>query len=216
MGKVAATGVRAGASAVEGMFSDASAHVARERFEAVLASEPAAQELVAGALAQSDAPLKVCNDVRLAVEELFVNVASYAYGARRGTVDVEVAVDAARGVVAVRLTDKGAPFDPFAREARPPASSIEDASIGGLGIVLVKSLMDECLYRREGDRNVVIVARRWRPGGDSPSAAAEEDAGAGNPPEKIGGPLDDGDLAAVMGGIMDPVLEEGPLREAAR
>lgn len=145
-----------------------------------------------------------------------MNVASYAYGARRGTVDVEVAVDAARGVVAVRLTDKGAPFDPFAREARPPASSIEDASIGGLGIVLVKSLMDECLYRREGDRNVVTVARRWRPGGDSLSAAAEEDAGAGNPPEKIGGPLDDGDLAAVMGGIMDPVLEEGPLREAAR
>ena len=63
-----------------------------QRFRASAGNEPAVQQFLAGILQQSSMPLKFRNDVRLAVEELFCNIASYAYGAEGGVVDVTVSM----------------------------------------------------------------------------------------------------------------------------
>ena len=78
-----------------------------QRFRASAGNEPAVQQFLAGILQQSSMPLKFRNDVRLAVEELFCNIASYAYGAEGGVVDVTVSIDDDIRFATVILADDG-------------------------------------------------------------------------------------------------------------
>jgi anti-anti-sigma factor len=71
------------------------------------------------------------------------------------TIDVELGTDR----LSVTLTDDGTPFDPFGMGARDTAPSVEDPRIGGLGIHLVRRMMDEVSYQRRTDRNVVTLAK---------------------------------------------------------
>lgn len=185
--------------------------VERRRLEAVPASEELVQDLLVEVFGRFDMPLKPKNDVRIAVEELLVNVVSYAYPS--GTGDFEVAIEAdpeARSVTVV-LTDWGVPFDPFSYEAAKPlrVDNIADAPIGGLGIVMVKGLMDEYGYRRVGDANEVRIVKRW--------PAPEPEGAAVLPPDmgidamgKLQEELDDDDLAAIAGGLTMPLNAPWP------
>ena len=99
----------------------------RTRFAADVACESELQRFVASALDGTDAPAKTRLDLRLALEELFVNVASYACAPNAGAVDVEVRVDADGRRIAVTLVDEGAAFDPFSRPDPTAPKSIEEA-----------------------------------------------------------------------------------------
>jgi anti-anti-sigma factor len=72
------------------------------------------------------------------------------------TVEVELRPDR----VSVTLTDDGSPFDPFGVPAPDTALPVEEQPLGGLGIHLVRRMMDEVSYHRAADRNVVVLAKR--------------------------------------------------------
>lgn len=182
--------------------------VETRRFVALPQNEEEVQHFLSQVLDRFSVPFKVRNDLRLAVEELFINVASYAYGDADGSVDVTVGVDEGRRDAWVRLADEGVPFDPFSVERDRARGSVEDVDVGGLGILLVKRLMDECLYKHNRGRNETTVVKFW----EEPGKKAEDISHAAssinvieklglNDPDKSTCPLTDDDLNMIVGGL---------------
>ncbi|MBQ2433111.1 MAG: ATP-binding protein, partial [Clostridia bacterium] len=83
-------------------------------------------------------PMKLQMAICVAIEELFVNVAHYAYGESEGEMSLGVGFDEADRVVTFRMTDKGIPFDPLKKADPDITISAEEREIGGLGIFIVK------------------------------------------------------------------------------
>ena len=125
------------------------------RIEAALGNEPAVQRFLTEALGTTECPPKARKELRLAVEELFVNVARYA----DDPVSVSLASDGCGARVVLR--DGGVP-ERVERHADPEAPrSVEETPIGGLGIMMVKRLMDAHSYRYVDGCNEVTIAKRW-------------------------------------------------------
>ena len=105
-------------------------------------------------------PMKAQMQIGVAVEEIFVNIAYYAYGPGKG--DVTVQVEAVRDPVSVTITmiDSGVPYDPLAKEDPDVALSAQERAIGGLGIFMTKKLMDEITYARRDGQNVLTMTKR--------------------------------------------------------
>lgn len=141
-----------------------------ETLPAELDAESRAQELLESMLDQAGAPLRAQTELALIMEELFVNVAHYAYPEGGGAVDVTVSADASGGRAEIVLSDAGVPFDPFSRPDPERAESAEDLSIGGLGIVMVRKLATSFSYERQGRKNVVRVTKEW----EAPEATSRE------------------------------------------
>lgn len=99
--------------------------------------------------------------LNLAIEEAVVNVMDYAYP--EGVVG-EIVVDAkvGNGVLQIVISDHGTPFDPTAKGEVDTTLSAEERSIGGLGIHLIRSIMDEVGYERVGDNNVLTLTKRMQ------------------------------------------------------
>lgn len=130
--------------------------------EARLENEKAVQRFLSDALSATDCPTKARKELRLALEELFVNVARYAYAPGSGIIEVAVGIACDGHGAKMVLRDCGTPFDPFARAVPEAPRTIEDAPVGGLGILMVKRLMDACAYRRVDGCNEVTVEKRWQ------------------------------------------------------
>jgi serine/threonine-protein kinase RsbW len=99
-------------------------------------------------------PAPVRRSLQVALDELLSNTIGYGF-AGQATVELEAAGDR----VTLRLTDDGRPFDPFAMAAPDTSLPLEERRIGGLGIHLVRGLMDEVSYQRRGDSNVVVLTK---------------------------------------------------------
>jgi len=109
-------------------------------------------------------PPKERNKVNIAVEEIFVNIASYAYAPEVGDVAVRVTTNNSENVctVTVEFEDSGAEFDPLAREEPDITADVDDRNIGGLGIFMTRQIMDDVHYRRDGDRNILTITKSVR------------------------------------------------------
>ena len=114
---------------------------------------------VDGILEALDCPMKAQMQIDVAVEELFANIAHYAYAPETGPAVLRVAVEPDR-TVAITFVDQGVPFDPLARPDPDVTLAAEDRLIGGLGIYMAKKTMDGMEYRREGDSNVLTIRKR--------------------------------------------------------
>lgn len=95
--------------------------------------------------------------MNLAMEEAVVNVMNYAYPTgTKGEIDIEATINE-KGLTFV-IADSGTPFDPTAEKEADTSLSAEERPIGGLGIFLVKQLMDEVSYeRKEGKNRLTLV-----------------------------------------------------------
>jgi anti-anti-sigma factor len=103
-------------------------------------------------------PDDVRRGMHVALDELLTNTVSYGLAGAEG--EVTVAGELRQDRLTVTLTDDGRPFDPFQRSAPDTTLSVEDRPIGGLGIHLVRHLVDDVSYERRGGRNVVVLTRR--------------------------------------------------------
>ncbi|WP_461210163.1 ATP-binding protein [Desulfocurvus sp. DL9XJH121] len=124
------------------------------RLPAALESIPAMRALVRDAVRQI-APDADTGMLEMALEELLVNVASYAYPESPG--EMEVACSAQGDGLTVVLSDQGAPYDP--RNAPEPdlEAGIEDRAIGGLGVFFAKKVFSSMDYKREAESNVLTL-----------------------------------------------------------
>jgi anti-sigma regulatory factor (Ser/Thr protein kinase) len=101
-------------------------------------------------------------DFAVVLDEVASNVVNYAYG---GGSDRPIVVEARAeaGELQVEVIDEGPPFNPLERPAPATDQPLSQRPIGGLGIHIVKELMDEVDYRRVDDRNRLRFAKRLRP-----------------------------------------------------
>lgn len=103
------------------------------------------------------APDKVYH-IELAAEEIIVNVINYAYPGKEG--DFEITCTAREGKsLEVEVIDWGIHFNPLEKEDPKMDISVQERQIGGLGIYLVRQNMDEVVYKREGDRNILYFRK---------------------------------------------------------
>ncbi len=100
-----------------------------------------------------------CLKIGLATEEILVNIFDYAYQGGEGDVRVRCGADQ-RGWFAAEFEDTGIPFDMLASDEPDTTADISERRIGGLGIHLVRKLMDEVAYRRDGDANILTIIIR--------------------------------------------------------
>ncbi|MBR5572387.1 MAG: ATP-binding protein [Oscillospiraceae bacterium] len=101
---------------------------------------------------------KTMFQLELVVEELFVNIASYAY-ADTGEVEIGCEVSGETPGITIRFADRGRPFDPLARADAETTPEALENRVGGLGILLVKKTMDEVAYAYEDGANVLTVKK---------------------------------------------------------
>ena len=110
-------------------------------------------------LDSADCPMKVRFQMEVAVEELFVNVANYAYAPNEGDVTVRIDIGKEPASVTVTFIDSGVPFDPLAKPDPDVANTLGDQKIGGLGIYMVKKSMDSVTYDYKEGCNVLTIKK---------------------------------------------------------
>ena len=116
---------------------------------------------VKDALARVDLSTKEAREVRLAIEEAVVNVMNYAYpSGTEGNVSIELLSDGHR--LKCIISDAGIPFDPTETADADTTSSVEDRCIGGLGIYLLRQLMDTINYERIDGKNVLTLRKYYK------------------------------------------------------
>ena len=96
----------------------------------------------------------------LVVDELFTNIASYAYGPEGGCATIQLEFDGVLRTVRVTMIDQGMPFNPLEREDPEIMESIDDRPIGGLGIFIMKQTMDSVSYDYADGQNIVSFSKR--------------------------------------------------------
>ena len=110
-------------------------------------------------------PQRAQNQLDIAVEELFVNVANYAYPDATeedpGFARVSYTYSADPPSVIVTIADEGIPYDPLAKPDAVTPSDIMDVPIGGLGILMAKKSVDQMSYERRDESNIVTIVKSW-------------------------------------------------------
>ena len=107
-----------------------------------------------------DCPMKSSMAICVAVEEIFVNIASYAYGEGTGEVAVSFDFDEGERLMTLIISDEGIPFNPLERDEPDITLSAADRDIGGLGIFITKKTMDTVSYKNENGRNILTMTKK--------------------------------------------------------
>ena len=105
-------------------------------------------------------PMKTQTAICVAIEEVFVNVAHYAYVEGDGDMTLQIDFDEVGRTIMFRITDKGVPFDPLKKPDPDITLSAEEREIGGLGIFIAKKTMDSISYAYENGENVLTMIKK--------------------------------------------------------
>ncbi|MBO4501524.1 MAG: ATP-binding protein, partial [Clostridia bacterium] len=106
-----------------------------------------------------DCPMRSRMQFDLAVEEIFVNIAHYAYAPDVGKATVRTEVSGDPVTVSITFIDRGVPYDPLKKADPDVTLSAEERDIGGLGIFLTKKVMDDISYEYKNGQNVLTLKK---------------------------------------------------------
>ena len=107
-----------------------------------------------------DCSMKAQMQIDVAVEEIYVNIANYAYAPETGKAYISVQPDPDNASVTIEFRDNGIPFDPLAKADPDVTLSAEERNIGGLGIYMVKKSMDALEYSRKDGQNILTITKK--------------------------------------------------------
>lgn len=130
--------------------------------EAVLENVDTVVDFIDEQLAEYGCGMKEKMAIDVAADELFTNIASYAYNLEKGNVTVRVEVFEDPLAVEITFIDNGVPYDPLAKADPDTTLSVEDRPIGGLGIFIVKKSMDAVNYEYKEGRNILTIRKKIR------------------------------------------------------
>ena len=116
-------------------------------------------EFVDSQLEIYDCPMKIQTQIDIAVEELFVNIAHYAYKPETGSATLRVEVQEVPLSVIITFIDSGIPYDPLAKPDPDITLPAEEREIGGLGIYMVKKSMDNISYEYKDGKNILTIQK---------------------------------------------------------
>lgn len=126
----------------------------QENLDAVLA-------FVDEQLEAADCPRRAWTQIDIAVEEVFVNIAHYAYVPETGTATIRTRISEEPRAMTLTFLDRGIPYDPLAREDPDIALPADERPIGGLGVYMVKKIMDEAFYAYRDGQNILTLKKAF-------------------------------------------------------
>ena len=127
--------------------------------EATIDNIPTVTAWVDEQLEALDCPMKAQMQIDIAIDELFSNIARYAYNPETGPATVRVEVVENPMAVVITFIDKGIPYDPLKQEDPNTHLPAEEREIGGLGIFMVKKTMDDIAYEYKDGQNILTIKK---------------------------------------------------------
>lgn len=106
-----------------------------------------------------ECPVKVQMKIDIAVDEIFSNIAHYAYCPQTGMVTVQVEVLKEPWTVCITFIDQGIPYNPLSMPEPDTSSSVEERQLGGLGIYMVRKSMDDVSYEYRERENILTIKK---------------------------------------------------------
>lgn len=131
------------------------------RIEAKIENVDLLTDFVNEQLEGMDCPMKSVTQVDIALDEVFSNICHYAYGEDEGYAVVYVNKHPDEDAVSITLEDAGEPFDPLVRKDPDVTLSLKERQIGGLGIFMVKRMMDDIEYEYRDGLNRLTMVKCW-------------------------------------------------------
>ena len=107
-----------------------------------------------------ECPLRQQTQISVAVDEIVSNVANYAYVPGTGSLTVNFDFEEQDRTAVLTFIDNGIPYDPLQKEDPDVTLSADKREIGGLGIFLVRKMMDDMIYRREDGKNILTLRKK--------------------------------------------------------
>ena len=98
--------------------------------------------------------------ILISCDEIFTNISGYAYGESTGKVSVSADYFPFEQELHITFSDSGAAFDPLKIEAPDTQSRLAGRKVGGLGLFMVKKMMDDVVYVRQNDRNILTLIKK--------------------------------------------------------
>jgi len=127
--------------------------------EAKIDNVPIVTEFVDEFLESHACPMKAQMQIDIAIDELFSNIAYYAYNPEIGTATVQVEVKDEPMSVELTFIDSGKQYNPLEKEDPDVTLSAEERDIGGLGIFMVKKSMDDIKYEYKNGKNILTIVK---------------------------------------------------------
>ncbi len=118
-------------------------------------------DFVNSELEKHNCPLDVLMQISIAVEEIYVNIAHYAYNPKYGYATIICAIEDDPLSVTVQFQDNGTPYNPLEKADPDITLSAEERDIGGLGIFIVKKQMDDIEYKFENGKNILTFKKKF-------------------------------------------------------
>ncbi|MCR5795561.1 MAG: ATP-binding protein [Solobacterium sp.] len=128
--------------------------------DAAVVNTAAVLEFIDAQLEEAGCPIKAQTQIDVAVEEIFVNIAHYAYAPGKGKATVSVEVSKPDSMVTITFKDRGIPYNPAEKIDPDVTLSVEEREVGGLGIFMVKQLMDHMSYEYRDGQNVLHLQKK--------------------------------------------------------
>ncbi len=129
--------------------------------EAVIQNVETVTEFVNAVLEENDCPAKVQMRIDVAIDEIFGNIAYYAYGNSCGNVTIQIEIEKDLPGIVLTFIDQGMPYNPLENKEPDITLDIEEREIGGLGIFLVKKTMDALSYEYVDGQNVLTLKKAF-------------------------------------------------------
>jgi anti-sigma regulatory factor (Ser/Thr protein kinase) len=101
--------------------------------------------------------MKIQNQIGIVIDEVFANISAYAYNPSVGGVTVRVKVDEE---ITLEFEDSGVEYNPLTCEVPDITLYAEEREVGGLGIMMVKNIMDSVEYKRDGNKNILTIKKQ--------------------------------------------------------
>ena len=119
------------------------------------------------ALAAAGVPPPIILSANLVLEEMVTNVIKYGF-ADDAEHEIEIFLNVENGELAISVADEGMAFNPLTAPEPDLSAPIEERKIGGLGVLMVRKLMDHVNYRREGNKNIFTARKKLAPAKNHP------------------------------------------------
>lgn len=110
-------------------------------------------------LLEAGFPMKTVFQINIAVDELFSNIARYAYGEDEGEATVRLQISEDNSTAVLTFIDSGTPYNPLKKEDPDVTLDADDRDEGGLGIYMVKNSMDDIYYEYRDGYNTLTVTK---------------------------------------------------------
>ena len=130
------------------------------RVDASLENMEKVQKFIQDELMDYELSLKTENEINIAIEEIFVNIASYAYTDGDGNATLAFGFDENERLMTLVIKDSGVPFNPLERAEPDISLSADEREIGGLGIFITKKTMDTVSYAYENGNNILTMTKK--------------------------------------------------------